>query len=177
MPALPPWPLRLQNQGNDALKTGLRARKKFYLRQAIEQYGKGLEVQCGDPALNSILCSNRAHVQLLLGNFRNAYQDSLAALRHNDQNVKVGRGGQSGAGAGQGQSKGHAAGTARGGTGGTPWLLLLLPRVLLLPAEPPTPPRPLAGVLPRCQGRARPAQVRPLHRAVRGGAAGGAGQP
>lgn len=137
--------------GNDALKAGLRHKKKFYLRQAIEQYGKGLEVmvrgfpmwhagvtsslmlqprmqawqqqrhgwlpafggclpstwpccqptatetavnatcrpQCEDAALNSILCSNRAHVNLLLGNFRNAYQDGLAALRHNDQNIKV----------------------------------------------------------------------------------------
>lgn len=63
---------------------------------------------CGDAALNSILCSNRAHVNLLLGNFRNAYQDGLAALRHNDQNIKVpacmrGRGG------GQ-QERLHAAG-------------------------------------------------------------------
>lgn len=47
------------------------------------------QVGCGDAALNSILCSNRAHVNLLLGNFRNAYQDGLAALRHNDQNIKV----------------------------------------------------------------------------------------
>ncbi|KAI7844146.1 hypothetical protein COHA_002281 [Chlorella ohadii] len=77
------------NQGNSALKTGLQAKKKFYLRQAIEQYDKGLEVGCGDAALNSVLCSNRAHVQLLLGNFRNAYQDGLAALRHNEQNIKA----------------------------------------------------------------------------------------
>ncbi|KAL4450020.1 hypothetical protein ABPG77_010689 [Micractinium sp. CCAP 211/92] len=78
-----------KNMGNDALKAGLRHKKKFYLRQAIEQYGKGLEVMCEDAALNSILCSNRAHVNLLLGNFRNAYQDGLAALRHNDQNIKA----------------------------------------------------------------------------------------
>lgn len=78
-----------KNLGNDALKAGLRHKKKFYLRQAIEQYGKGLEVQCSDAALNSILCSNRAHVNLLLGNLRNAYQDGLAALRHNDKNIKA----------------------------------------------------------------------------------------
>lgn len=144
--------------GNDALKAGLRHKKKFYLRQAIEQYGKGLDVmvspppvlalrcrslrhsnplrsnersshqlanvgmpssgqparqpnackqesfaahrpQCEDAALNSVLCSNRAHVNLLLGNFRNAYQDGLAALRHNDKNIKVGAGcGNSGGG-------------------------------------------------------------------------------
>lgn len=50
-------------------------------------------LQCEDAPLNSILCSNRAHVNLLLGNFRNAYQDGLAALRHNSQNIKVGDGG------------------------------------------------------------------------------------
>lgn len=37
----------VQNQGNSALKTGLQAKKKFYLRQAIEQYDKGLEVRWG----------------------------------------------------------------------------------------------------------------------------------
>jgi hypothetical protein len=96
-----PDPLTPQNQGNDALKTGLRQKKKFYLRQAIEQYDKGLEQRCADAALNSILCSNRAHVNLLLGNFRNAYQDGLAALRHNDQNIKVRWVGQRRCGAGQ----------------------------------------------------------------------------
>lgn len=57
--------------------------------QAIDQYDKGLDVQCSDAGVNSILCANRAHVNLLLGNFRNAYHDGLAALRHNDQNIKV----------------------------------------------------------------------------------------
>lgn len=53
-PARPAAPLMLslllpavQNQGNSALKTGLQAKKKFYLRQAIEQYDKGLEVRWG----------------------------------------------------------------------------------------------------------------------------------
>lgn len=44
---LPLPPAAMQNQGNSALKTGLQAKKKFYLRQAIEQYGKGLEVRRG----------------------------------------------------------------------------------------------------------------------------------
>ncbi|PSC72268.1 tetratricopeptide repeat 4-like protein [Micractinium conductrix] len=78
-----------KNMGNDALKAGMRHKKKFYLRQAIDQYDKGLDVQCSDAGVNSILCANRAHVNLLLGNFRNAYHDGLAALRHNDQNIKA----------------------------------------------------------------------------------------
>ena len=89
-PGLTTAPGRSQNLGNDALKAGLTHKKKFYLRQALEQYDKGLAVQCPDAALCSVLNSNRAHVNLLLGNFRNAYQDGLAALRHNDHNVKVG---------------------------------------------------------------------------------------
>ena len=79
----------VQDQGNNALKVGLRHKKKFYLRQAIEQYTQGLQVACPDAVLNSVLCSNRAHVNLLLGNFRNAYMDGLAALKHNPDNVKA----------------------------------------------------------------------------------------
>ena len=79
--------------GNQALRTGLKVRKKFYLRQAIEQYSKGLELQVPDqPALNAALLTNRAHVQLLLGNMRNAHRDALAALKHDPDNVKVGEG-------------------------------------------------------------------------------------
>lgn len=78
-----------KDQGNRALKTGLQHKKKFYLRQAIEQYTQGLAVACPNAALNSALASNRAHVNLLLGNFRNAYQDGLAALKTNPQNVKA----------------------------------------------------------------------------------------
>lgn len=56
---IPPTPRR-QDQGNRALKTGLQHKKKFYLRQAIEQYTQGLGVGCLDVRLNSLLNSNRA---------------------------------------------------------------------------------------------------------------------
>lgn len=54
--------LPLQVQGNDSLKRGLQLRKKFYLRQAQEQYSQGLAVQCGDSAVDGVLYSNRAQV-------------------------------------------------------------------------------------------------------------------
>ena len=57
----PAWLLE-QVQGNDSLKMGLQLRKKFYLRQAQEQYSQGLAVQCGDPDVDAVLYSNRAQV-------------------------------------------------------------------------------------------------------------------
>lgn len=79
----------MQDQGNDALKVGLQQKKKFYLRQAIEQYTEGLNLMCSDAKLNAVLYSNRAHVNLLLGNYRNALEDSKAALKNNPTFVKV----------------------------------------------------------------------------------------
>ena len=46
---------------------GLQADNKHVLREAIEFYGKGLELKCSDSKLNSILHSNRAHVDALIG--------------------------------------------------------------------------------------------------------------
>lgn len=68
----------------------MQQKKKFYLRQAIEQYTEGLNLMCSDANLNAILYANRAHVNLLLGNYRNALEDSMAAVRKNPQFVKVG---------------------------------------------------------------------------------------
>lgn len=84
-----PVPPSLQDQGNDALKVGLQQKKKFYLRQAIEQYTEGLNLMCSDAKLNAVLYSNRAHVNLLLGNYRNALEDAKAALKNNPAFVKV----------------------------------------------------------------------------------------
>ncbi len=78
-----------QNQGNEALKTGLKHRKKFYFREAITAYTKGLDVQCGDSIIETVLLSNRAQVHLQLGNDRNALEDSLRALQLDANNVKV----------------------------------------------------------------------------------------
>ncbi|GAB4818948.1 hypothetical protein N2152v2_005994 [Parachlorella kessleri] len=81
--------LNFKDQGNKALQTGLQHKKKFYLREAIDKYSEGLALQCGDAELNSVLNSNRAHVNLLLGNFRNALLDGLAAAKANPSNVKA----------------------------------------------------------------------------------------
>lgn len=85
-----------QDMGNKALQTGLEHKKKFYLRQAIEQYSQGLALMCSDADLNSVLYANRAHVNLLLGNFRNALHDAKYSARANPSNVKVLRGAQRG---------------------------------------------------------------------------------
>ena len=82
----------LQNQGNEALKTGLKHRKKFYFREAIAAYTKGINEKCGDSSIEATLLSNRAQVQLQLGNDRNALDDSLAALQLDADNLKVGPG-------------------------------------------------------------------------------------
>lgn len=78
-----------KNQGNEALKTGLKHRKKFYFREAITAYSKGLDEHSGDSRVESLLLSNRAHVHLLLGNDRNALEDSLAALKLDGHNQKA----------------------------------------------------------------------------------------
>ena len=58
----------MQIQGNNKLKIGLQAEaNKHVLREAIDFYSKGLELKCSDTKLNSILLSNRAHVDSLIG--------------------------------------------------------------------------------------------------------------
>ena len=79
----------MQNQGNEALKTGLKHRKKFYFREASIAYTKGLEEHCGNNSIDAILLSNRAQVHLVLGNDRNALEDGLAAMKLDDNNLKV----------------------------------------------------------------------------------------
>ena len=71
----------VQDQGNDALKRGLQLKKKFYLREALNLYTKGLEMGSTLPGLLSALHSNRAQAHLLLENYRRALEDSLAATR------------------------------------------------------------------------------------------------
>jgi tetratricopeptide (TPR) repeat protein len=82
--------LGFKDYGNRALQTGLQHRKKYYLRQAIEQYTQGVNVEGSDDTeLKSILYSNRAHVNLLLGNYRNALVDAKDAILYNGKNVKA----------------------------------------------------------------------------------------
>lgn len=82
--------LLFQDQGNAALKTGMQQRKKFYLRQAIEQYTQGLDLMCADDRLVCALYANRAHVNLLLGNYRRALEDARAALKKDPTFTKAG---------------------------------------------------------------------------------------
>ena len=97
--------LNFKDYGNRALKTGMEHRRKYYLRQSIEQYTQGVNVELdlGEDVgpdedgrtvddlkkLKSILFSNRAHVHLLLGNYRSAFLDTKDALLYDEGNVKA----------------------------------------------------------------------------------------
>lgn len=76
-------------QGNDALKRGLQLRKKFYLREAISLYSKGLEMGCSSQQLLSVLHSNRSQAHILLENYRSALDDALKAIDLDAGNTKV----------------------------------------------------------------------------------------
>ncbi|KAK9907556.1 hypothetical protein WJX75_005927 [Coccomyxa subellipsoidea] len=77
-----------KGQGNDALKRGLQLKKKFYLREAVDLYTKGLGMGSSLPELLSMLHSNRAQAHLLLENYRNALEDSQEAMKLNSANLK-----------------------------------------------------------------------------------------
>lgn len=81
--------LSFKEQGNRALKTGIAQCKRFYLRQAIEQYTEGLSLRSSDHGLVSVLYANRAQVNILLGNFRNALLDAQDSVRYDGTNVKA----------------------------------------------------------------------------------------
>ena len=78
-----------KTQGNKKLQVGLQSKSKLMLREAIKFYGEGLKLQAKDEALNSVLLSNRAHVESLLGNWRNALSDALMAKKTDPSNAKA----------------------------------------------------------------------------------------
>eukprot|EP00891_Asterochloris_glomerata_P002794 jgi/Astpho2/2794/gw1.00050.278.1_t len=78
-----------KTQGNDALRTGLKVRKKFYLREAVTAYTKGLELKCSHVKLNAQLLCNRAHVHLQLGNNKSALEDGMQAAALDSTNFKA----------------------------------------------------------------------------------------
>lgn len=80
---------RLQGQGNDALKRGVQLKKRFYLREAVDLYTKGLDMGATLPELLSVLHSNRAHAHSVLSNWRNALQDGQKAVQLDTGNLKV----------------------------------------------------------------------------------------
>uniref|UniRef100_A0A383V5T9 Cns1/TTC4 wheel domain-containing protein n=1 Tax=Tetradesmus obliquus TaxID=3088 RepID=A0A383V5T9_TETOB len=78
-----------KQQGNNKLRVGLKSKNRLLLREAVEAYTKGLALKCSDTQLNLALHNNRAHVHSLLGNWRSALQDSLAALQLEPASIKA----------------------------------------------------------------------------------------
>ncbi|KAI9209518.1 uncharacterized protein BJ171DRAFT_418357 [Polychytrium aggregatum] len=73
-----------KNQGNEAFKDGPKRYK-----DAIGFYTQGIDAKANDDALNSVLFSNRAAVNLELGNYRRTLNDCASALKFNPANVKA----------------------------------------------------------------------------------------
>eukprot|EP00933_Yihiella_yeosuensis_P083710 TRINITY_DN97964_c0_g1_i1.p1 TRINITY_DN97964_c0_g1~~TRINITY_DN97964_c0_g1_i1.p1 ORF type:complete len:403 (-),score=101.60 TRINITY_DN97964_c0_g1_i1:110-1270(-) len=75
-----------KNQGNEAMKfTG----SHVALQNALAYYTKGLEMECKDEKLNSVLHSNRAAVSLKLGEWVKCVEDCRIAIRKNSDNLKA----------------------------------------------------------------------------------------
>ncbi|KAJ8558201.1 hypothetical protein K7X08_004967 [Anisodus acutangulus] len=76
--------LQLKEKGNEYVKMG----KKHY-SDAIDCYTRAINQNALSDAEQSILYSNRTHVNLLLGNYRRALQDAEGATKLNPSNVKA----------------------------------------------------------------------------------------
>lgn len=74
----------VQEEGNKFVKMG----KKHY-PEAIDCYTRAISQNIRDSEHNSVCYANRAHVNLLLGNNRRAYEDAEEAIKLNEANVKV----------------------------------------------------------------------------------------
>lgn len=73
-----------QEKGNKYVKMG----KKHY-SDAIDCYTRAINQKVLSDSETSILFSNRAHVNLLLGNYRRALTDAEDAIKLSPTNVKV----------------------------------------------------------------------------------------
>lgn len=76
--------IELKEQGNEHVKSG----KKHY-SDAIDCYTRAINQKALSDSETSILYSNRAHVNLLLGNHRRALQDAEEAIKLSRTNVKA----------------------------------------------------------------------------------------
>ncbi|MBA0802677.1 hypothetical protein Gohar_012954 [Gossypium harknessii] len=76
--------LELKEKGNELVKKG----KKHY-PEAIHCYGRAIDQKALNDHDTSVLFSNRAHVNLLLGNYRRALSDSQDAIKLFPANVKA----------------------------------------------------------------------------------------
>ncbi|KXZ56097.1 hypothetical protein GPECTOR_2g979 [Gonium pectorale] len=83
-----------KTQGNNKLRLALSdkadtAARRTLLREVVECYSKGLGVQAPDTQLTAVLHANRAQAHLLLGNWRRALDDAMAAKRLDPGNIKA----------------------------------------------------------------------------------------
>ncbi|KAJ4814638.1 Tetratricopeptide repeat protein [Rhynchospora pubera] len=76
--------LDLKEQGNQFVKKG----KKHY-SDAIESYTRAINQKALDDSETSVLFANRAHVNLLLGNYRRALTDAEEAIKLCPSNIKA----------------------------------------------------------------------------------------
>ncbi|XP_020539086.1 tetratricopeptide repeat protein 4 homolog isoform X2 [Jatropha curcas] len=76
--------IELKEQGNKYVKMG----KKHY-SDAIDCYTRAINQKALSDSENSILYSNRAHVNLLLGNYRRALMDAEEAIKLSAANIKA----------------------------------------------------------------------------------------
>ncbi|KAG1680398.1 hypothetical protein FOA52_015489 [Chlamydomonas sp. UWO 241] len=75
--------------GNGKLSLGVKSKNKAYVRESRKLYTDGINEKCSDDKLNSVLFSNRAHVESLLGNWRKCVNDAAEARRLDPTNVKA----------------------------------------------------------------------------------------
>jgi tetratricopeptide (TPR) repeat protein len=73
-----------KNQGNDCFKVG-----KSQYKDAISYYTKALETNCKDNKIIEACLTNRAAVNLELGNYRQVLIDCSKALKLNPKNIKA----------------------------------------------------------------------------------------
>ncbi|KAK2986350.1 hypothetical protein RJ640_026614 [Escallonia rubra] len=76
--------IELKEKGNEFVKMG----KKHY-SDAIDCYTRAINQKALSDSENSIIFANRAHVNLLLGNFRRALLDAEEAIKLSPTNVKA----------------------------------------------------------------------------------------
>ncbi|XVF21481.1 hypothetical protein REPUB_Repub12eG0094100 [Reevesia pubescens] len=76
--------LELKEKGNEFVKKG----QKHY-QEAIDCYSRAINQKALNDQDTSVLFSNRAHVNLLLGNYRRALSDSQHAIHLSPVNVKA----------------------------------------------------------------------------------------
>ena len=78
-----------KEQGNmhfqDAMKGGLG---KNQLRKAAMCYSEGINQQCSDKQLNSLLFSNRAYIHLFLKEYLECIKDCREAIKLDPENIK-----------------------------------------------------------------------------------------